>query len=159
MAQAEKEVLFSRVFHASRERVWKAWTDAEELKKWWGPQGVTIPECDVDLRVGGRLYIVMLAGDMLGPFKGLRWPIEATFTEVTPVKRLVFKAKGWTEGQEAETQIDQISELTLSDDGGKTKMDLKVTLLKTGPGAKMAAQGMEMGFNQQFDKLETYLAQ
>ena len=43
----------ARVFDARRDRVWKAWTEAERLKQWWGPAGFTVHTCKVDLRPGG----------------------------------------------------------------------------------------------------------
>ena len=57
----EKEITLARTVDASLERVWKAWTLPSELTQWWGPNDVTIPECEVDLRVGGIFYIVMEA--------------------------------------------------------------------------------------------------
>jgi uncharacterized protein YndB with AHSA1/START domain len=65
-----KEVVLERTYDASPETVWQAWTNPEMLKQWWGPDNVTIPECDVDLRVGGRFYIVMEAGAAMGPYQG-----------------------------------------------------------------------------------------
>lgn len=157
MENNKKGVTFSRVFSAPLARVWKAWTDPAEVVKWWGPKGVTIPECEIDLRVGGRIYIVMEAGEAMGPYKGTRWPMEGTFTAVKPKTNLSYSSKAWTEGQEKTTEINQVAELTLSETGGQTKMELKVMILSVGPDAQMAIQGMEMGFNQQFDKLAEYL--
>jgi len=39
---AEK-IVIERVFDAPKEMVWKAWTDPEMVKKWWGPEGFTAP--------------------------------------------------------------------------------------------------------------------
>lgn len=153
-----KEVTFDRVVDAPLETVWKAWTDPEQLKAWWGPENTTIPECEVDLREGGRFYIVMEATEGMGEYKGTRWPMEATYTVVEPSTKLSYTAKAWTEGAEETTQIDQVSELVLSEENGKTRMQLKATINKTGPDAKMAAEGMQMGYNQQFDKLDQFLA-
>lgn len=153
-----KEVEFERTYDAPVDIVWQAWTDPEQLKAWWGPDNVSIPECEVDLRVGGRIYIVMEAGEAMGPYKGTRWPMEGKFTVVEDNSKLAYAVKAWTEGQEATTEIDQVTELTLSDDNGKTKIKLKATINKTGPDAKMAAEGMQHGFNQQLDKLEKFLA-
>jgi uncharacterized protein YndB with AHSA1/START domain len=154
----KKEVAFSRVLNAKRERVWKAWTDPAELKQWWGPENVGIPECELDLRVGGRFYIVMEAGEGMGQYKGTLWPMEAKFTAIEANSKLAYTAKAWTKGREETSEIDQTAELTLADANGKTKMDLKVTVLQVGPDAKMAIEGMQFGFNQQFDKLEKFLA-
>ncbi|HEU5114471.1 MAG TPA: SRPBCC domain-containing protein, partial [Candidatus Paceibacterota bacterium] len=65
-----KEVTFERTYDVPKEKVWQAWTDPKTIKEWWGPDNVTIPECEVDLRVGGRIYIVMEAGEAMGPYKG-----------------------------------------------------------------------------------------
>jgi uncharacterized protein YndB with AHSA1/START domain len=158
MANNEKELTLTRTFNAPRELVWKAWTDPEMLKHWWGPDNVTIPECEVDLRVGGKFYIVMEAGEGMGSYKGIKWPMRAEFTVVEPNKKLSYNAKAWTEGQEKETTIDQTTEVTLTEENGKTKVEVIAIIHKTGPGAKMAVQGMEMGFTQQLEKLNNFLA-
>ena len=153
-----KTVTFERTYDASLEKVWQAWTEVEQLKAWWGPDGVTIPECEVDLRVGGRFYIVMEAGAAMGPFQGTRWPMEATFTVIEPEAKLSYTAKAWTEGDKEETWIDQVTEVMFTAAGGQTKVTLTATVNAVGPKAGMAVQGMEMGFNQQLDKLSAYLA-
>jgi hypothetical protein len=71
--------------------------------------------------------------------------------------KLSYAGKAWTEGQEETTQIDQVSELTLSEQNGKTKLKLKATINKIGPDAKMAVEGMQMGFTQQLAKLDKFL--
>lgn len=152
-----KEASFERIYDAPIETVWQAWTDPEMLKQWWGPENVSIPECEVDLRVGGRFYIVMEAGEGMGPFKGIRWPMDAKYTVVDTESKLSYTAKAWTEGQEDTTQIDQLTELVLTEENGKTKIALKATINSVGPDAGMAAEGMKMGFTQQLDKLIKFL--
>ena len=153
-----KEVEFERIYDASLKKVWKAWTDPEMLKQWWGPNNVIIPECEVDIRVGGRIYIVMEAGEAMGPYKGTRWPMEGKYTAVEKNSKLAYTAKAWTESKKATSQIDQVTEFSLVDDNGKTKLKLKATINKLGTDAKMAIEGMQQGFNQQFDKLGKYLS-
>ncbi|HEU5005164.1 MAG TPA: SRPBCC domain-containing protein [Candidatus Saccharimonadales bacterium] len=155
---AAKEVVFERTYDAPVEKVWQAWTNPEELKKWWGPNNVTIPECEIELEVGGRFYIVMEADESMGEYAGTRWPMEAKFTVVEPNSKLVYAAKAYTEGDKEATLIDQIQELSFNEENGKTKMTLKVTVKSVGPKAGAAIEGMKYGFAQQFDKLEKYLA-
>jgi uncharacterized protein YndB with AHSA1/START domain len=152
-----KVVDFERTYDAPVDKVWQAWTDAEQLKKWWGPDNVTIPECELDLRVGGRLYIVMEATEAMGEYKGTRWPMEGKFTEIEPNSKLTYEAKAWTEGDEEGTTLEQVQEITFAEENGKTKMKLKVTLNKIGSKAGMAVEGMKWGFGQQFDKLDKFL--
>ena len=153
-----KEAEFERTFDAPVKTIWQAWTTPELLKQWWGPDNVTIPECELDLRVGGKLRLVMEASEGMGEYKGVRWPMEGVFTVVEEGSKLAYTAKAWTEGQEETTEIDQIAELTLHEEGGRTKMNLKATVTKIGPNAGMAIEGMKWGYNQQFDKLEKFLA-
>lgn len=156
--QPIKEVSFERIYDAPIAQVWKAWTDPEQLKQWWGPHGVSIPECEVDLRVGGRFYIVMEAGEAMGPYKGTKWPMLGTFTAVEPDSRLSFTSKAWTEGHNDTTQIDQVTDIIFSEENGKTRLKLRAAVNKIGPGAKMAIQGMQAGFSQQLDKLTKFLS-
>jgi uncharacterized protein YndB with AHSA1/START domain len=153
-----REVVFERTFDASPETVWKAWTDPGMIKQWWGPDNVSIPECDVDLRPGGKIYIVMEAGEAMGPYKGTRWPMEGRFTVMVPHSKLFYTAKAWTEGDKEATEIDQVTELTLTGENGRTNLNLKVTINKTGPKAGMAVQGIQAGYTQQLEKLRILLA-
>ena len=162
-----KEVILERTYDASPEMVWQAWTNPEMLKQWWGPDNVTIPECRLDLKVGGKFYIVMEAGEGMGQYKGTRWPMDAEYTVVEPNSKLFYKALAWTEGDNKEdTMIDQTTEVTFTEHGGpstslgtsKTKVTVKASIYKTGPKAKMAAEGMQYGFTQQLEKLNTFLA-
>ena len=148
-----KEVAFDREYDAPIEKVWQAWTDPDQLKQWWGPNDVTIPECEVDLQVGGRLYIVMQATEAMGEYAGTRWPMEAAFTVVEAPSKLTYKARAWTEGAEETTTIETVQELTLTEQDGKTKLHLTAAIHKAGPDAGMAVQGMQYGYNQQLDKL------
>jgi uncharacterized protein YndB with AHSA1/START domain len=153
-----KEVAFERTYDTSLETVWRAWTNPDMIKQWWGPNDVTIPECEVDLRVGGKIYIVMEAGEAMGPYKGTKWPMLGKFTVVEPNIKLAYTVEAWTEGQNEETTIDQTTGLTLTEQGGKTKLKIVAAIHKIGPGAGMAVQGMEAGFTQQLDKLSNFLA-
>jgi uncharacterized protein YndB with AHSA1/START domain len=153
----KKELTLERVFDVPRELVWKAWTDPEMIKQWWGPDNVTIPACEIDLRVGGKVYIVMEAGEAMGPYKGTQWPMLGMFTVVEPNTKLSYDVQAWTEGDKEETTIDQTTEMTLSEENGKTKMVVKAVIHKTGPKAEMAVQGMEAGFTQQLEKLKVFL--
>jgi len=74
-----------RLIKAPRERVFEAWTNPEQLKKWFGPgQDYLVPLAKVDLRVGGRYRIQMKNPD--GEF---HTPV-GTYREIKPPERLVF---------------------------------------------------------------------
>ncbi|HZT34738.1 MAG TPA: SRPBCC domain-containing protein [Nitrososphaera sp.] len=153
-----KAIEFERLYDASQETVWEAWTNPEMVKQWWGPDNVVIPECEIDLRVGGKIYIVMEAGEAMGPYKGTQWPMLGQFTAVEPYSKLAYAVQAWTEGHKEETTIDQTTELTLTEEQGKTKLTIKAVIYKVGPQAGMAVQGMQAGFTQQLEKLNVFLS-
>lgn len=152
-----KEVEFERTYDAPIDEVWKAWTEAEKLKQWWGPDNVIIPECELDLRVGGRFYIVMEAGEGMGQYKGTKWPMEAKYTNIDPATELAYTSNAWTEGDKEATLIDGMTKINFVEENGKTKVTVKATINSTGPKAGMAVEGMQMGFTQQLEKLNRFL--
>lgn len=154
----KKELEFERSYAAPIAAVWDAWTRPELLRQWWGPENTSVTDCEVDLRVGGRIYLVMEAGEGMGKYQGTRWPLEGTFSRIEAPRDLVYDARSWTEGEEETSTIDHVNELTLVEDGTHTVVKLRIRILEIGSGAKMAAFGMKWGYKAQLDKLEDYLA-
>ena len=155
----KKELTLERSYAAPIETVWRAWTDAGELRRWWGPQKTTVPECEIDPRVGGRIYIVTEAGEGMGKYQGTRWPMDGTISLVEEKRRLVYDARSWTEGEEETSTIHHVNDLTLSDADGATTVTLHITITQIGPKARMASFGMKMGYKQQLEKLEELLTE
>ncbi len=81
---AEGEFVISRLFNAPRERVFKAWTDAAEMKKWWGPKGFKMLVSKVDLRPGG----IFLYG-MESPTGQSMWG-KFVYREIVKPEKLLF---------------------------------------------------------------------
>ncbi|NUM78368.1 SRPBCC domain-containing protein [candidate division KSB1 bacterium] len=62
LAEAGKQdIVLTRIFDAPLEAVWKAWTEPEQVMKWWGPTGFTSPSCKIDFREGGKFIFHMRA--------------------------------------------------------------------------------------------------
>lgn len=81
------DVIVEREFVVPVERLWNAWADAEEVKKWWGPRGFTCPIAHVDLREGGRTFVAMQApAEYGGGLVYNAWD----FAEVVPLSRLTY---------------------------------------------------------------------
>ena len=154
-----QEHTFERTYAAPIADVWRAWTEPELLRQWWGPDKTTVPECEVDLRVGGRIRIVMQATEDMGKYAGTRWPLEGTFTHIDEPHRLVYEATSWTEGEEDAT-IEHVNEVELSTQGDATVVNLRIDVTRVGSGvkARLAAYGMKWGYNAQLDKLDALLA-
>ena len=75
----------TRRFPVAPAKVWRAWTDPEALKKWWGPgPGEPVSRAELDVRVGGRFRIVFGGAD------GKAHECAGVYKEVVPNRKLVF---------------------------------------------------------------------
>jgi uncharacterized protein YndB with AHSA1/START domain len=153
-----KEMHFERTYAAPVDAVWRAWTEADRLRAWWGPPKTTVAECEIDLRVGGRLYVVTVAGEEMGKYAGTRWPMDGTFTRIDERQGLTYDASSWTESEEATATVRHTNDLTLTGDGETTVVTLHVAITEIGPKARLAAMGMKWGYKSQLDALEKHLA-
>jgi uncharacterized protein YndB with AHSA1/START domain len=79
-----------RVLEAPRERVFSMLTEPTELAKWWGPQGFTTPEIELDLSVGGGYRVAMQPPD------GDVFHLSGEFLEIDLPHRLVYTFR-WDE--------------------------------------------------------------
>jgi uncharacterized protein YndB with AHSA1/START domain len=74
-----------RHYAAAPEKVWRAWTDPQAVKRWWGPEaGDPVSLAELDVRVGGRFRIVF------GGPEGRLHECAGIYKEVVPNRKLVF---------------------------------------------------------------------
>ena len=76
-------LIVSRAFPAPRELVFKAWSRADHIKRWFSPEGCSVPEAEVDFRTGGAFIVCMRLPD------GVDHWARGTFLEISPPERLV----------------------------------------------------------------------
>jgi uncharacterized protein YndB with AHSA1/START domain len=74
----------TRVFDAPLEKVWNAWKEPEQVKKWWGPNGFTCPAAKMDFQEGGVSLVCMRSPDGFEIFN--TW----TYQKILPMKRLEY---------------------------------------------------------------------
>ncbi len=79
----DREIVLSRVFDAPRALVFKVWTDAEHISKWFGPKGFTCTTRAIDIRVGGRWQF-----DYRGP-DGTLYTNRMDYLEIVPNEKIV----------------------------------------------------------------------
>ena len=139
----------TRIFDAPRELVFKAWTDADHLKRWWGPRDFTNPVCEIDVRRGGAIRIDMRSPD------GTVYPMTGVFQEVIAPERLVFKSMAM-DGAGAPL-FEILNTVLFSDENGKTKLTIEARVLKTTADAGQYLDGMNEGWNQSLDRLAEVL--
>jgi len=78
------DLVLERWVDVSPDLVWEAWTQPRHLKRWFTPAPFTTPECEIDLRPGGRFRVVMRSPE------GEEMETEGCYLEVTPVRRLIW---------------------------------------------------------------------
>jgi uncharacterized protein YndB with AHSA1/START domain len=83
----EDSIELERVLDASIERVWRMWTDPACFASWYGPDGATVPDLEIDLRVGGVRRVCMEVATPAGPRR--MWFV-GEHLEVEPPRRLVY---------------------------------------------------------------------
>ena len=143
---SDLETLMTRSFDAPRRLVFEAWTDPRHLPNWMlGPEGWTLPVCEVDLRAGGGWHFVWRRSD--GSEMGMR----GTYREVMPPERLV-STESWG-GDWPET----LNTVTLAEDNGTTAMTLRIRYQWKGARDAALATGMKEGVAKSFDRLADYL--
>jgi uncharacterized protein YndB with AHSA1/START domain len=83
----KEDLVVRRIIDAPVELVWKAWTDTEHVKRWWGPKDYTSPVCKIDLRVGGKFVFCMRAPKEQG---GQDSYTAGVYKVIVSMKRLEF---------------------------------------------------------------------
>jgi uncharacterized protein YndB with AHSA1/START domain len=147
-AAPNHDLVLTRVFDAPRELVFQAWTDPKHLAQWFGPHGFTIPFCKVDLRPGGEWRHVMRGPD------GANYPMTAIFQEVARPERLVFMC--YVPDKE-KSLFEILNTVTFEDQGGKTKLTLRLQVVKSTPEAAPMLAGMEEGWTQTLERLAEHV--
>lgn len=151
-------VQITRVFDAPREAVWKALTEPESLKQWWGPTDYTCPSAKSDFRVGGKYLYAMQ-----GPDRKIIWG-GGTFTEITKPSRLSCTDSFMDEkgnivdpseyGMSADFNRELYVTFTLEEPSqGKTKFTLVHKEFPT----EAVVEECRTGWTQSLDKLDALL--
>jgi uncharacterized protein YndB with AHSA1/START domain len=160
------EFKLSRVIDAPRELVFKAWTDPKQMAKWWGPHNFTNPICELDVRAGGAMYIVMRSPD------GEDYPLLGTYIEIVEPERIVWihntseHPAEWHAmlqkfyhgvGKPSLEARNMVTFEALPD--GKTLLTLQTIFDTIELRNAMVEMGMNEGWGQSLEKLETLLHQ
>lgn len=139
---AEQEVLITRIFEAPREKVFRAWTDPDELAAWYGPDQFDTPRerIRIDLRVGGRYELTMVRRDGGGELA-----IGYEIVELVEPELIVLRSDPMPEAGMHERTVVRVE---FHDHGAKTRMTLS-----DGPLPAEGRPYAEARYNAAFDKL------
>lgn len=142
----DREIHIARIFDASRDRVWRAFTEPDLLAQWWGRGNKLVIE-RLELKQGGRWRFVEHGPDGVHGFGG-------AFREVTPQDRMVWTFE-W-DGVPGYVSVDAVIFEDLGD--GRTKVISKALFFTPEERDGMLQSGMEQGLNQSYAALDAVLA-
>jgi uncharacterized protein YndB with AHSA1/START domain len=161
-----KDFVITRTVDAPRDLVWKAWTEADRLKQWFGPKGFTMPTCNLDLRPGGTFLYCLRTPE--GQEMWGKW----IFREIVKPERITLiqhfsdKNGGITRHPFApDWPRETLSTMTLTESAGRTTSHTIITIQWAAYNATEVEQktfdashdGMNQGWSGTFEQLTAYL--
>ena len=146
-AVTDQEVLITRIFEAPRERVFRAWTDPDEVAAWFGPEAFDTPRdrIRIEPRVGGRYELTMVQRE-----GGSEYSVGYEILEIVEPELLVLRSDPMPEVGMPEPTVVRVE---LHDHGPKTRMTLSDSPYP--PAARGHAEG---GWIAAFEKLAKLVA-
>jgi len=147
----KRDLVFTRVFDAPVELVWKAWTDPQHVMQWWGPTGFTSPLAKMDVREGGASLVCMRAPKEFG---GRDMYSTWEYKKIVPMARIEYihnladkdgnKADPVKLGMPADFPQDLRNLVTFKDlSNGKTELTVTEYDWTVGQMMEMSKMGME----------------
>lgn len=143
----DQEVLITHIFEAPRERVFRAWTDPDEVAAWYGPEHLDTPreKIHIDLRVGGRYELTMIQRG-----GGAEFSIGYDIIELVEPELIVLRSDPMPEVGMHEGTVLRVE---FHDHGTKTRITLS-----DGPYPPDGRAHAEAGWSAAFDKLAAIVA-
>ncbi len=142
---AGRELLIERVFNAPRELVFRAWTDPDHIRNWFGPRDYPATQVTMDVRPGGRWR-----GCLRSTETGNDLWVGGVYREIVPPERLVFTF-AWEE--EGERGLETLVTIAFAEQGAKTLMTFRQTPFQSAG----ELDGHRGGWTSSFDRLGDYL--
>ncbi len=141
-----RELVLTRLIDAPRGAVYRCWTEAELLKKWFAPKPYTTPNAELDVRPGGASLVVMTGPD------GQEMSNRGVYLEVQKNERIVF-TDAFTSAWEPSQKPFMTVVLTFADEGGKTRYTARVKHWTVADRDAHEKMGFETGWGLCTDQL------
>jgi uncharacterized protein YndB with AHSA1/START domain len=147
--RGDREIVITRAFDAPRKLVFDAFTRPELVKQWLlGPDGWSMPVCEIDLKVGGK-YRYVWRRDKDGTEMGM----GGVYREIVAPERVVATEKfdqSWYPGEAVGTSV-------LTEQGGKTTLTQTILYESREARDGVLKSGMEKGVVASYDRLAKLL--
>ena len=146
---AAQPLVVSRLFAAPREAVFKAWSSAEHIKRWFSPEHLSVPEAEIDFRPGGVFAVCMRM-----PNGAESW-MRGAFTEIVAPERLGFTCEVIVDGK---SRFSVAPNVVFTAEHGGTRMTVNQSYEIHDDAYRSAVQGSNEGWRTTLDKLEREVA-
>jgi uncharacterized protein YndB with AHSA1/START domain len=152
-------LILERVFDAPREQVFQAFSESDQLKRWWGPRGWALSACTVDFRPNGVWHYCMKCEDKnQGEFYGMESWGKAVYREIVENEKIVYTDYfSDAEGNEADGMPASQITVIFEQDGGKTKLVSRSAFESSEALQSVLDMGVEQGIAETWDRLEEHL--
>ena len=150
-AAGDRELVLTRLIHAPREKVFRAWTEPALLKQWFNPRPWTTPVVETDVRPGGSSLFVMRDPD------GNEFPNHGVYLEVVENERLVF-TDAYTEAWVPAEKPFMTVILTFEDADGETLYTARARHWTVADREEHERMGFHAGWGKATDQLEEVVA-
>lgn len=157
MTIEKKELFINHFFDAPRNEVFRAWTDPEQLKQWYAPDGCGITFKNIDVKQGGLYHSCIH-----DPVHGDCW-IKGTYLEVILNEKLVFtmimsdqsgnSVRSMDAGKSEDWPEEQITTVTFESIGKQTKVSIHQTVSEE----EAKKTGAYQSWLKMFNKLNSLL--
>ncbi len=135
-------VVAEALFRASPSRVYKAWTEPDQIMKWFGPEAGSLISADIDLRVGGKWRFVV------GSDEGGLNTLQGTYQVIDPDNRIVFTwqhVREHADGSEEKTPESTVT-VVFEAHGKATRVHLRHESIVKRDGRLSVTRGWERTF-------------
>lgn len=144
---SDRELVFTRLLDAPREKLFRCWTKVELLKQWFAPKPWTCPRIEIDLRPGGSNLFVMADPD------GAEFPNRGVYLEIVPNEKIVF-TDAYTQAWAPSENPFFTGIVTFEDEGGKTRYTARALHWTVENREKHEKMGFHEGWGQCATQLE-----
>lgn len=155
------EMTMSHELNGSRELVWRAYTEPELFKQWWGPRAFTTEVREMDVRAGGTCHYIMhgTGPELKGTeFENMEAGGKALYDEVVEPELLVYRDVFVdNSGNVIPNMPEAVVTVRFEENGDKTLMTSITKYASAADMEKVIAMGVEQGFGETVDKLDELL--
>lgn len=157
-----KEFVITRTVDATRDVVWKAWTDPDELMKWFSPKGFKLEVAKLDLRPGGTFHYCMATPE------GFKMWGKFIYREIHPKDKIVLVNSFSDENggitrhpMSATWPLEMLTKTEFTEENGKTTITIRWSPLNPTEEEQKtfdtSHDGMRQGWTGTFEQLDEYL--